>query len=146
MPQLECPGTGLPLMPVSPIPRSSAGSADWCPPEAGLPLLALCAGFLSSRSRREAGVEEWPWVPGTRQSCALSPPGQLLAFFQLLFKRSLFWELTRASPIVPSRTHPPAPGNAAVPERLEALKYQRIKKPKKSSKGSSKSKKRSGKC
>ncbi|KAJ1066146.1 hypothetical protein K5549_018273, partial [Capra hircus] len=42
-----------------------------------------------------------------------------------------------------SRTHPPAPGNAAAPERLEALKYQRIKKPKKSSKGSSKSKKRS---
>lgn len=38
---------------------------------------------------------------------------------------------------------PPAPGNAAVPERLEALRYQRIKKPKKSSKGSSKSKKRS---
>nr|XP_034995443.1 protein turtle homolog B isoform X1 [Zootoca vivipara] len=31
--------------------------------------------------------------------------------------------------------------NAAAPERLEALKYQRIKKPKKSSKGSSKSKK-----
>ncbi|KAL8173700.1 UNVERIFIED_CONTAM: hypothetical protein K2H54_017048, partial [Gekko kuhli] len=31
--------------------------------------------------------------------------------------------------------------NAAAPERLEALKYQRIKKPKKPSKGSSKSKK-----
>ena len=69
-----------------------------------------------------------------------------LAFFQLLFQSSLVRELTCASPIVPSRTHPPAPGNAAVPERLEALKYQRIKKPKKSSKGSSKSKKRSGKC
>ncbi|KAK1328455.1 hypothetical protein QTO34_012028 [Cnephaeus nilssonii] len=48
----------------------------------------------------------------------------------------------QASPQL-NRTHPPAPGNAAAPERLEALKYQRIKKPKKSSKGSSKSKKRS---
>ncbi|KAB1255065.1 hypothetical protein Cadr_000028681 [Camelus dromedarius] len=43
----------------------------------------------------------------------------------------------------PLLTQTPAPGNAAVPERLEALKYQRIKKPKKSSKGSSKSKRRS---
>lgn len=68
-----------------------------------------------------------------------------MVFFQPLFRSSLFWELTCASLIVPSRTHPPAPGNAAAPERLEALKYQRIKKPKKSSKGSSKSKKRSGK-
>ena len=68
-----------------------------------------------------------------------------VVFFQPLFKSFLFWELTCASLIVPSRTHPPAPGHAAAPERLEALKYQRIKKPKKSSKGSSKSKKRSGK-
>ncbi|CAK7317270.1 Protein turtle homolog B [Vulpes lagopus] len=56
-------------------------------------------------------------------------------------------ELLRPEPPPPplptSGTHPPAPGNAATPERLEALKYQRIKKPKKSSKGSSKSKKRS---
>ncbi|OPJ68156.1 turtle-like protein B isoform C [Patagioenas fasciata monilis] len=38
----------------------------------------------------------------------------------------------------------PSPsGDAAAPERLEALKYQRIKKPKKSSKGSSKSRKQS---
>lgn len=48
----------------------------------------------------------------------------------------------QASPQL-NRILPPAPGNAAVPERLEALRYQRIKKPKKSSKGSSKSKKRS---
>ncbi|XP_010001193.1 PREDICTED: protein turtle homolog B [Chaetura pelagica] len=38
---------------------------------------------------------------------------------------------------------PPSSGDAAAPERLEALKYQRIKKPKKSSKGSSKSGKQS---
>lgn len=73
------------------------------------------------------------------------PVVSLLASFQPLVQCSLSWELTCASPIFPSRTHPPAPGNAAAPERLEALKYQRIKKPKKSSKGSSKSKKRSGK-
>ncbi|XP_028931247.1 protein turtle homolog B [Ornithorhynchus anatinus] len=42
-----------------------------------------------------------------------------------------------------SGTCPSASGNAAAPERLEALKYQRIKKPKKSTKGSSKSKRRS---
>ncbi|CAM9825101.1 unnamed protein product [Bubo scandiacus] len=39
--------------------------------------------------------------------------------------------------------HPSPSGDAAAPERLEALKYQRIKKPKKSSKGSSKSRKQS---
>ena len=96
----------------------------------GLPLQELSTGTLSSRSIREAGVF-------SRAAAWLSPapPPKLLVY-----------ELTCASPIVPSRTHPPAPGNAAAPERLEALKYQRIKKPKKSSKGSSKSKKRSGKC
>uniref|UniRef100_A0A8C0EUT3 Immunoglobulin superfamily member 9B n=1 Tax=Bubo bubo TaxID=30461 RepID=A0A8C0EUT3_BUBBB len=41
------------------------------------------------------------------------------------------------------RKHPSPSGDAAAPERLEALKYQRIKKPKKSSKGSSKSRKQS---
>ena len=102
----------------------------------GLPLRELSTGALSSRSSREAGV----------RTCALPSPGQLLGFLQLLLQSSLVCVLTCASPIVPSRTHPPAPGNAAAPERLEALKYQRIKKPKKSSKGSSKSKKRSGKC
>lgn len=69
--------------------------------------------------------------------------GQLFGFLPALFQSSLIWELTCASLIVPCRTLPPASGNAAAPERLEALKYQRIKKPKKSSKGSSKSKKRS---
>ncbi|XP_069080556.1 protein turtle homolog B [Pleurodeles waltl] len=38
---------------------------------------------------------------------------------------------------------PPPPGIGAAPERLEALRYQRIKKPKKSTKGPSKSRKRS---
>lgn len=71
--------------------------------------------------------------------------GQLFGFLPALFQSSLTWELTCTSLIVPCRTLPPASGNAAAPERLEALKYQRIKKPKKSSKGSSKSKKRSGK-
>ncbi|XP_017593845.1 PREDICTED: protein turtle homolog B [Corvus brachyrhynchos] len=40
-----------------------------------------------------------------------------------------------------SRKCPSPPGDAAAPERFKALKYQRIKKPKKSSKGSSKSRK-----
>ncbi|KAJ6656026.1 hypothetical protein lerEdw1_004431, partial [Lerista edwardsae] len=40
-----------------------------------------------------------------------------------------------------SRKRPPPARNPAASERLEALKYQRIKKPKKPSKGSSKSKK-----
>lgn len=78
-------------------------------------------------------------IPGLHPSM-----GSPLAFFQPSSKAP-FWELTCASLIVPCRILPPAPGNAAVPERLEALRYQRIKKPKKSSKGSSKSKKRSGK-
>ncbi|RLV98112.1 hypothetical protein DV515_00011076 [Chloebia gouldiae] len=46
----------------------------------------------------------------------------------------------QASPQL-NRKRPSPPGDAAAPERLEALKYQRIKKPKKSSKGSSKSRK-----
>lgn len=44
------------------------------------------------------------------------------------------------------RKRPSPPGDAAAPERLEALKYQRIKKPKKSSKGSSKSRKQPSEC
>lgn len=44
------------------------------------------------------------------------------------------------------RKRPSPSGDAAAPERLEALKYQRIKKPKKSSKGSSKSRKQSSEC
>ncbi|KYO38969.1 hypothetical protein Y1Q_0022570 [Alligator mississippiensis] len=48
----------------------------------------------------------------------------------------------QASPQL-NRKRPSPSQNAAAPERLEALKYQRIKKPKKSSKGSSKSKKQS---
>ncbi|XP_009319021.1 PREDICTED: protein turtle homolog B, partial [Pygoscelis adeliae] len=44
------------------------------------------------------------------------------------------------------RKCPSPSGDAAAPERLEALKYQRIKKPKKSSKGSSKSRKQSSEC
>lgn len=44
------------------------------------------------------------------------------------------------------RKRPSPPGDAAAPERLEALKYQRIKKPKKSSKGSSKSRKQASEC
>lgn len=45
-----------------------------------------------------------------------------------------------------SRKRPSPSGDAAAPERLEALKYQRIKKPKKSSKGSSKNRKQSSEC
>ncbi|CAI5795221.1 protein turtle homolog B isoform X2 [Podarcis lilfordi] len=45
------------------------------------------------------------------------------------------------TPTTSSGKRPSPTRNAAAPERLEALKYQRIKKPKKSSKGSSKSKK-----
>lgn len=129
------------LKSLSPFLRSSGCPADWFPSEAGLPLLELSTGLSlfqeQSRGRCQGTtVDAWDsvllWV-----SC--------MVFFQPLFRSSLFWELTCASLIVPCRTHPPAPGNAAAPERLEALKYQRIKKPKKSSKGSSKSKKRSGK-
>nr|XP_056716723.1 protein turtle homolog B [Euleptes europaea] len=45
------------------------------------------------------------------------------------------------TPTTSSGKRPSPTRNAAAPERLEALKYQRIKKPKKPSKGSSKSKK-----
>ncbi|XP_014399136.1 PREDICTED: protein turtle homolog B, partial [Myotis brandtii] len=75
------------------------------------------------------------------------PADNLDVFGQTPSPRRMGEELLRPEPPPPqlptSGTHPPAPGNAAAPERLEALKYQRIKKPKKSSKGSSKSKKRS---
>lgn len=82
-----------------------------------------------------------PGLHGT----ALCPTGRLLGFLPAPLRRLPVRGLTRALRLSLCRTHPPAPGNAAAPERLEALKYQRIKKPKKSSKGSSKSKKRSGK-
>uniref|UniRef100_A0A8C9M903 Protein turtle homolog B n=1 Tax=Panthera tigris altaica TaxID=74533 RepID=A0A8C9M903_PANTA len=75
------------------------------------------------------------------------PADNLDVFGQTPSPRKMGEELLRPEPPPPplptSGTHPPAPGHAAAPERLEALKYQRIKKPKKSSKGSSKSKKRS---
>ncbi|XP_034789977.3 protein turtle homolog B isoform X2 [Pan paniscus] len=75
------------------------------------------------------------------------PGDSLDVFGQTPSPRRTGEELLRPEPPPPtlptSGTLPPAPGNAAAPERLEALKYQRIKKPKKSSKGSSKSKKRS---
>lgn len=101
----------------------------------------------------------WPFsLPGATESqgsgalvglglhgTALCPTGQLLGFLPAPLRRLPVRGLTRALCLSLCRTHPPAPGNAAAPERLEALKYQRIKKPKKSSKGSSKSKKRSGK-
>lgn len=125
LPQLGGRMTGSPLKPVSlPLPGL------WWP------------GRWASRCRSSPLGLSLPGAAGRQ----VSSPGQLLGFLQLLLQSSLVCELTCASPIVPSRTHPPAPGNAAAPERLEALKYQRIKKPKKSSKGSSKSKKRSGKC
>ncbi|XP_015427457.1 PREDICTED: protein turtle homolog B [Myotis davidii] len=77
----------------------------------------------------------------------VGPADNLDVFGQTPSPRRMGEELLRPEPPPPqlptSGTHPPAPGNAAAPERLEALKYQRIKKPKKSSKGSSKSKKRS---
>uniref|UniRef100_A0A5F8A254 Protein turtle homolog B n=1 Tax=Macaca mulatta TaxID=9544 RepID=A0A5F8A254_MACMU len=75
------------------------------------------------------------------------PGDSLDVFGQTPSPRRMGEELLRPEPPPPtlptSGTLPPAPENAAAPERLEALKYQRIKKPKKSSKGSSKSKKRS---
>ncbi|XP_039352499.1 protein turtle homolog B isoform X7 [Mauremys reevesii] len=51
--------------------------------------------------------------------------------------------ITHCRKSLESPERPSPSGNAAAPERLEALKYQRIKKPKKSSKGSSKSRKQS---
>ncbi|NXA51068.1 TUTLB protein, partial [Nothocercus julius] len=48
-----------------------------------------------------------------------------------------------ATTVATSGKRPSPSRDAAAPERLEALKYQRIKKPKKSSKGSSKSRKQS---
>ncbi|XP_051690467.1 protein turtle homolog B isoform X1 [Oryctolagus cuniculus] len=75
-----------------------------------------------------------------------APGDNLDVFGQTASPRRMGEELLRPEPpttLPTSGTLPPAPGNAAAPERLEALKYQRIKKPKKSSKGSSKSKKRS---
>ena len=65
LPQLECHVMGSPFKPVSPFPRSSDGSADRCPPAAGLPLLELPVGVLSSRSSRKAGVKEPSRAPGT---------------------------------------------------------------------------------
>ncbi|XP_023797130.1 protein turtle homolog B [Cyanistes caeruleus] len=50
-------------------------------------------------------------------------------------------EPTSTTTVAATGKRPSPPGDAAAPERLEALKYQRIKKPKKSSKGSSKSRK-----
>ncbi|XP_027743860.1 protein turtle homolog B isoform X1 [Empidonax traillii] len=50
-------------------------------------------------------------------------------------------EPTSTTTVATTGKRPSPPGDAAAPERLEALKYQRIKKPKKSSKGSSKSRK-----
>lgn len=69
LPQLECRVMGSPLKPVSPFPRPSDGSTDWCPPAAGLPLLELSIGVLSSRSSRKAGVKEL--VMGTWDSVEL---------------------------------------------------------------------------
>lgn len=142
--QLELRVTGLLLKSLSPFPRSSDCPTDWFPSEVGLLLLELSTGF-SSRSNRKAGVKDCRGHWDSTELSSVLLWVSCLAFFQPFFKSSLFQELTCASLIVPSRTHPPAPGDTAAPERLEALKYQRIKKPKKSSKGSSKSKKRSGK-
>ncbi|XP_053852990.1 protein turtle homolog B isoform X2 [Vidua macroura] len=50
-------------------------------------------------------------------------------------------EPTSTTTVAATGKRPSPPGDTAAPERLEALKYQRIKKPKKSSKGSSKSRK-----
>ncbi|MXQ88858.1 hypothetical protein E5288_WYG012198 [Bos mutus] len=108
-----------------------------------------------SQSSRSGSPSFRPTVGFTTLATAYPspPPGptgpadSLDVFGQTPSPRRLGEELLRPEPPAPplpsSGTHPPAPGNAAAPERLEALKYQRIKKPKKSSKGSSKSKKRS---
>nr|XP_032658295.1 protein turtle homolog B isoform X3 [Chelonoidis abingdonii] len=79
--------------------------------------------------------------------CPSLPGDSMDVFGQIPSPRRAGEEILRPEPtqttLSTSGEHPSPSGNAAAPERLEALKYQRIKKPKKSSKGSSKSRKQS---
>lgn len=113
------------------------------PPEVGPPSCSPHWPFslIGATGSQGSGAPVGLRLHGT----AFCSTGQLLGFLPAPHRRLPVRGLTCALWLSLCRTHPPAPGNAAAPERLEALKYQRIKKPKKSSKGSSKSKKRSGK-
>ncbi|XP_050777491.1 protein turtle homolog B isoform X3 [Gopherus flavomarginatus] len=79
--------------------------------------------------------------------CPSLPGDSMDVFGQIPSPRRAGEEILRPEPtqttLSTSGERPSPSGNAAAPERLEALKYQRIKKPKKSSKGSSKSRKQS---
>ncbi|KAJ7417011.1 Protein turtle B [Willisornis vidua] len=85
-----------------------------------------------------------PVTPGFSNSQGSSLPVDTMDVFGDIPspRRAAIWAVLsrQASPQL-NRKRPSPPGDAAAPERLEALKYQRIKKPKKSSKGSSKSRK-----
>ncbi|CAM5121158.1 unnamed protein product [Natator depressus] len=79
--------------------------------------------------------------------CPSLPGDSMDVFGQIPSPRRAGEEILRPEPtpttLSTSGERPSPSRNAAAPERLEALKYQRIKKPKKSSKGSSKSRKQS---
>ncbi|NXY78473.1 TUTLB protein, partial [Glareola pratincola] len=110
----------------SPAPSSRGGSPSYRPTAAAAAFASLATGYSGSQgsSLPADTVDVFGDIPSPRRA-----------------GEEILQPEPTSTTVAATGKRPSPSGDAAAPERLEALKYQRIKKPKKSSKGSSKSRK-----